>query len=1042
MRWLTSERLSGTVTFLFTDIEGSTGLLKRLGRDRYRELLKRQQVLLREAFAMHRGEEVDTQGDSFFVAFRSASDAVAAAVAIQQVLADHEWPDGVDLRVRIGIHSGEAAAAGERYVGFSVHRAARIGAIGHGGQVLVSSSTRELVEDDLPPGVFLRDLGSYRLKDVDRPERISQAVAEGLRVEFPPLRGAEQVKQAPLRRRSLLVAMLAGVVAAAVSIPVFALGGGSGETALAGVGADSVGAIDSGSGRIAASIPVGASPSSVAAYKDAVWVTNAGDDSVSRIDSKTNTRVQTIPDVGSHPGAIAIGDGFVWVVNSGDGTVSKIDPRANGGNGDLVDTIRVGNDPTGIAFGGGRLWVANSIDRTVMEFVPGSHKPLHTFEVPAGADALAYGFGFVWVVSGPGNSVTRIAARSGTVLPPIQVGNGPSALAVDGDFVWVANRLDGTVSRIDPGDTTRVKVIPAGEGPVGVAANDSAVWVSGGRTGTLSRIDQGGGSVERKVETGNRPQGLALAGDMLYAAVRASGLAHRGGKLTMLALPFGSIDPAALYDQGLFAATSVAYDGLIGYERVGGSGGARLVPDLATSIPAATDGGRTYTFQVHRGIHYSTGVLVQPADFRRSIERLLANQQGAGSYFTGIVGADACTKRQPKRKPRQCDLSRGIVVDAASNTITFHLTAPDPDFLAKLAAADYAVPSGTPLFGAHLPLPATGPYMIESFDPKRGVRLVRNPRFREWSPAAQPSGYPDEIALRFVADPTAQVEAMKRNDADYLYLFPPDVAPSLRKDGYGSRLHVDPGLWTLYLFLNTRLAPFDNVNVRRALNFAVDRDKLVALRGGPDVAQSSCQVLAPNFAGYARYCPYAHDLARAKRLVAASGTTGQAVTVWMPEIRKTTGDYLVSVLQSLGYKAKLKVIREKVPGDYFRALAAAKDPVQAGFGGWTPDYPSSAAYFSQLLTCAAYKPGKPDNINYGGFCNPGIDRQIAHATELQTSDPNAASLLWSKIDREIVDQAPWVTMANSKQVNFLSDRVGNYQYNPISGVLLDQLWVR
>ena len=153
---------------------------------------------------------------------------------------------------------------------------------------------------------------------------------------------------------------------------------------------------------------------------------------------------------------------------------------------------------------------------------------------------------------------------------------------------------------------------------------------------------------------------------------------------------------------------------------------------------------------------------------------------------------------------------------------------------------------------------------------------------------------------------------MKRNEADYLNLFPPDVAPSLRKDGYGSRLHIDPGLSTFYLFLNTRLAPFDNVDVRRALNFAVDHDKLVALRGGPDVAQSSCQVLAPNFAGYARYCPYPHDLAKAKRLVAASGTTGQAVTVWMPEIRKTTGDYLVSVLKSLGYKAKLKLIGAKI----------------------------------------------------------------------------------------------------------------------------------
>ena len=199
-----AERLSGTVTFLFTDIEGSTGLLKQLGRGRYGELLAEQQRLLREAFAAHGGEEIDTQGDSFFVAFRSASDAVAAAVAIQRALADHEWPDGAEVRVRIGIHTGEAAAAGERYVGFSVHRAARIGAAAHGGQVLLSRTRRAtLVEDDLPDGVFLRDLGLYRLKDVDRPERISQVAAEGLQVEFPPLRGAERVKSQPLLRRAL-----------------------------------------------------------------------------------------------------------------------------------------------------------------------------------------------------------------------------------------------------------------------------------------------------------------------------------------------------------------------------------------------------------------------------------------------------------------------------------------------------------------------------------------------------------------------------------------------------------------------------------------------------------------------------------------------------------------------------------------------------------------------------------------------------------------------------------------------------------------------
>lgn len=173
---------------MFTDIEGSTNLLKVLGRDRYAELLADHQRLLREVVASHRGEEIETQGDSFFVAFDGASDAVSAAVAIQRSLAAHSWPNALAVRVRIGLHTGEAASAGESYIGFSVHRAARVGAVGHGGQVLLSYPTRELVEDDLPQGVSLRDLGLYRLKDIDRPERLSQLAIEGFPSKFPALK--------------------------------------------------------------------------------------------------------------------------------------------------------------------------------------------------------------------------------------------------------------------------------------------------------------------------------------------------------------------------------------------------------------------------------------------------------------------------------------------------------------------------------------------------------------------------------------------------------------------------------------------------------------------------------------------------------------------------------------------------------------------------------------------------------------------------------------------------------------------------------------
>jgi class 3 adenylate cyclase len=163
---------SGTVTFLFTDVEGSTELLKRLGRDRYESVLAEQAGVVRAAVAAYGGRVVDTQGDSLFCAFRSAREGVSAAIEAQRELGLHEWPEQVRVRVRMGLHSGEPKTGEERYVGIGVHRAARIGAAAHGGQVLVSETARGLVSDDLPAGVSLRDLGVHRLKDIDEPVRL------------------------------------------------------------------------------------------------------------------------------------------------------------------------------------------------------------------------------------------------------------------------------------------------------------------------------------------------------------------------------------------------------------------------------------------------------------------------------------------------------------------------------------------------------------------------------------------------------------------------------------------------------------------------------------------------------------------------------------------------------------------------------------------------------------------------------------------------------------------------------------------------------
>jgi DNA-binding NarL/FixJ family response regulator/class 3 adenylate cyclase len=182
---------TGTVTFLFSDVEGSTELLRRL-RDRYAAVMADHERLLRSAFRGAGGHEINTQGDSFFVAFRKPKDAVGAAVDAQRALAGHPWPDEAELRVRIGIHTGEATVAGDQYVGLAVHRAARICAVAHGRQVLLSQTTQALLEDEEELGELdFSDLGPRSLKDFDRPVRIYQLLAPDLPVEFPDLRSTE-----------------------------------------------------------------------------------------------------------------------------------------------------------------------------------------------------------------------------------------------------------------------------------------------------------------------------------------------------------------------------------------------------------------------------------------------------------------------------------------------------------------------------------------------------------------------------------------------------------------------------------------------------------------------------------------------------------------------------------------------------------------------------------------------------------------------------------------------------------------------------------
>jgi peptide/nickel transport system substrate-binding protein len=445
------------------------------------------------------------------------------------------------------------------------------------------------------------------------------------------------------------------------------------------------------------------------------------------------------------------------------------------------------------------------------------------------------------------------------------------------------------------------------------------------------------------------------------------------------------------------------------------------------------------------GVRYWTGKTVRPADFRYSLERLFALRSVGTFLYSGIRGAGLCDRR-----PRKCDLSKGVVADNAAGTVTFHLVRPDPEFTAKLALPfAAAVPVGTPK--RKMILPATGPYFIASYAPKRQLELQRNPRFHEWSRAAQPDGYPDEIIWRFVYSDQRKVTAVERGEADWLNDIPPANRLTELRTQHASQLHTSFSPATEYLFLNTQLPPFNDIRVRKALNYAIDRNVFVRIWGGPELARPTCQVLPPSFPGYDRYCPYTKpshvkgawagpDLATARRLVAASHTKGERVTVWTfaPQPWRAMGRYTAAVLRRLGYRTSVKRVS---PDSFFGRVADSRNKTQIGLIAWGADYPQASNFFTPNLTCRSFRPGNASNTNLSHFCNRRIDAKIKKALAEQLTNPEGAGTLWASIDRDVVDRAPWVPLYTQAQPDFLSKRTGNYQLSSW-GVLLDQLWVR
>jgi serine/threonine-protein kinase len=497
----------GTVTFLFSDIEGSTELLRELGRELYGRALNDYRRLLRDGCSG--GHEVDTQGDSIFFVFARAKDALHAAAAAQRALAGHTWPEGRSVRARIGLHTGEALADDGRYVGLSVHRAARVCAVASGGQVLLSQSTASVLEDEELGELRLRDLGRYELKDFDRPVQLYQLDQPGLPSDFPAIKGGRRT----LRLEHLLVAvgallLVGGIAAAAVIVT-------SGGGRVVSIAPNSVGVIDPKTNRVVQGIAVGDTPTAVQVGESAVWVLNSNEQTVSRIDPTTRAVVRTTG-TGPVPNDLAVGDGSVWV-SSSTHALTQIDPEA--GVTERTTTIPLlaqhplaGSGPSSVATGPTSVWATNTF--TVARIEP---KPVREFAITdAGCcDGIALSEGSVWVTSDSG--VVRIDPRTGAKTR-IELPFSSPYVAAGAGAVWVTDQQHDSVWQIDPRTNRVTRTIRVGNNPAGVAVGAGSVWVASG-DGTVSRIDPSSGRVVATITVGGTPEGVAVGAGAVWVTV-------------------------------------------------------------------------------------------------------------------------------------------------------------------------------------------------------------------------------------------------------------------------------------------------------------------------------------------------------------------------------------------------------------------------------------------------------------------------------------------------------------------------------------------
>jgi peptide/nickel transport system substrate-binding protein len=470
------------------------------------------------------------------------------------------------------------------------------------------------------------------------------------------------------------------------------------------------------------------------------------------------------------------------------------------------------------------------------------------------------------------------------------------------------------------------------------------------------------------------------------------------------------LDPGLSYTVEGWGIMWNVYLPLVGYKHANGPDGATIVPYLAKDLPKVSTDAKTYTFTLRKGLKYSDGTPIKASDFAATIERDFKVDSPGVGFFGNIVGADTFGKTKTGH-------ISGITTDDSTGNITVKLNSPQGDFL-NILATEFAalLPASTPAKDqSTTPAPSSGPYMIKSYAPNKKAILVRNPNFD----ASQfdgnvPSGNPDMMTVDIIGDDTVALQRVISGQDDYdFHQIPPDRLASTQQK-YGDQIKVYTPANTYYFFMNTRTPPFDNLKVRQAVNFAINRDALVRIYGG--LAQPTENVLPPTYPSYKKLNLYPYDLAKAKKLIQESGQAGAQVTVWNHDRGndpKATA-YLTDVLNSIGLKAKEKVINSAV---YWTTVGNQATKAQIGFADWFQDYPHPLDWFDVLLN--GERITDTHNNNYSNFDDKAVNAKI-DALKKEPTLTDSVNADWASVDKMVDEQAPWAAFMNRQFTDFFN----------------------